>query len=255
MNPGLQRRQTEILELVRQQSFVTIDQLAKAFRVSEQTARRDIKQLERQGLVARYHGGAGLPSGPSVMDYEGRKGRLAGEKQAVGRLVARQVPDGATVFIDIGTTMEAVAQELLGHQRLTVITNHLTVAFMLSRRSSFQVILAGGLLQHNDHATTGEATCEFLERFRVGFGIFGIGGIDVDGELYDYNYRDIGVSKVAMRISRKKFVALDHSKFESDAAIRVAHASEIDAVFTDRAPPGPIKATLQRAGVTIFQPD
>ncbi len=254
-NPGLQGRQTEILERVRQQGFVAIDQLAKAFRVSEQTVRRDIKQLERRGLVARYHGGAGLPRALSVMDYGGRRSRCPAEKRVIGGLVAAQIPERATIFIDIGTTMEAVAEALLGHQSLTVVTNHLTVASMLSRRGSFQVILAGGLLRHNDHATTGEATREFLERFRVGYGIFGIGSIDTEGELLDYDYRDIGVSKAAMGISRRKFVALDHSKFGSDAAIRVGHASEIDAVFTDRRPPEPFAGMLAREGVTLHVPE
>ncbi len=254
-NPGLQGRQTEILELLRQQGFVAIDQLAKTFRVSEQTVRRDIKQLERRGLVARYHGGAGLPRGPSVMDYGSRQNRHPAEKRVIGALMAAEIPEGATIFIDIGTTMEAVAEALLGHQSLTVVTNHLTVASMMSRRSSFQVILAGGLLRHNDHATTGEATREFLERFRVGYGIFGIGSIDAEGELLDHDYRDIGVSKAAMGISRRKFVALDHSKFGSNAAIRVGHASEIDAIFTDRQPPEPFAEILTREGVSLHFPD
>ncbi|MDA7948093.1 MAG: DeoR/GlpR family DNA-binding transcription regulator [Hyphomicrobiaceae bacterium] len=254
-NPGLQSRQTEILELVRRQGFVSIDQLAKAFRVSEQTVRRDIKQLERRGLVARYHGGAGLPRALSVMDYGGRQSRYPVEKRVIGELLAAQIPEGSTIFIDIGTTMEAVAEALSNHQNLTIVTNHLTVASMLSRRGSFQVILAGGLLRHNDHATTGEATREFLERFRVGYGIFGIGSIDTEGELLDYDYRDIGVSKAAMHISRRKFVALDHSKFGSDAAIRVGHASEIDAVFTDQAPPEPFAGMLAREGVSLHVPE
>ncbi len=254
-NPGLQGRQTEILEQIRLHGFVAIEQLAKVFRVSEQTVRRDITQLDRRGLVARYHGGAGLPLGPSVMDYDSRQSRFPAEKRIIGALVAAQIPEGATIFIDIGTTMEAVAHALLGHQRLTVVTNHLTVASMLSRRSAFQIMLAGGLLRHNDHATTGEATREFLERFRVGYGIFGIGSIDVEGELLDYDYRDIGGSKAAMGISRRKFVALDCSKFGSDAAIRVGHASEIDAVFTDSRPPEPYVGVLAKEGVALHAPD
>ena len=254
-NPGQHRRQEEILALLRAQGFVSIEKLAKAFNVSEQTARRDIKHLEQRGLAVRYHGGAGLPSAPSVMDYDGRKDRLPAEKRVIGELVAAHVPEGATVFIDIGTTMEAVAQGLLGHQRLTVITNHLTVASMLSRRSAFQIILAGGLLRHNDHATTGEATREFLERFRVGYGIFGIGSIDTDGELLDYDYRDIGVSKTAMEISREKFIAADHTKFGSDAAIRVGHASEFDKIFTDRPPPEAQARTLTKLGVPVLTPE
>src|SRR3546814_7338239 len=85
----------------------------------------------------------------------------------------------------IGTTMEAVAEALLNHRRLTVVTNHLTVATILNCKREFQVILAGGLLKHNDQATTGEATREFLEKFRVGYGIFGIGGVSEDGDLLE----------------------------------------------------------------------
>src|SRR3546814_1265391 len=78
--------------------------------------------------------------------------------------------------------MEAVAEALLNHRRLTVVTNHLTVATILNCKREFQVILAGGVLKHNDQATTGEATREFLEKFRVGYGIFGIGGVSEDGD-------------------------------------------------------------------------
>ena len=253
-NPGVQHRQSAILDLLRQRGFVAIDQMAKAFRVSEQTVRRDIIQLERRGLVARYHGGAGLPLGRTVMDYDNRKSRFSEEKQIVGALIAREIPDGATVFLDIGTTMEAVAEALLGHHELTVLTNHIAIATLLSQKSAFQIILAGGRLRQRDHATTGEATREFLERFRVGYGIFGIGGVEPDGELLDYDYRDIGVSKTAMRISRRTFVALDHSKFGSDATVRVAHASEIDAIFTDRPPPEPYGTALAEHGVRLVHP-
>jgi len=135
---------------------------------------------------------------------------------------------------------------------LTVVTNHVTVATTLSRRSEFQVVLAGGLLKHNDHATTGEATRAFLEKFRVGYGIFGIGGIDDDGELLDFDFRDIGVSATAMRISKRRFVALDHTKYETDAAISVGHIGDVDAVFTDQAPPNKLTAVIENNGVDLI---
>ena len=155
------------------------------------------------------------------------------------------------MFIDIGTTMEAIAEALLDHQSLTVITNHLSVAIILSRHPKFQILLAGGILRHNDHATTGEAARVFLERFRVGYGIFGIGAINTDGELLDYNYRDIDVSSMAMRISRRKFIAMDHSKFEADAVVHVGSVADIDTIFTDRSPPADVEAVIRHHGVTI----
>ena len=249
--PGMTARHEGILSVLRRRGFVSIGGLAKSFQVSEQTVRRDLKALEHDGLVTRYHGGAGLPTGPSDRSYENRKIRFAAEKKRIARAVAAQIPDDATVFIDIGTTMEAIAEALLDHQNLTVITNHLSVAIILSRHPKFQILLAGGILRHNDHATTGEAARVFLERFRVGYGIFGIGAVNADGELLDYNYRDIDVSTMAMRISRRKFIAMDHSKFEADAVVHVGSVADIDAIFTDRAPPDDVEAIIRRHGVTV----
>lgn len=248
-------RQSEILTLLRRRGFVSIEGLAKSFRVSEQTVRRDIKKLQERGLVTRYHGGAGLPHGPSDVGYDDRKSRFAEEKQRVAELVAARIPEGATIFIDIGTTMEAVAEALLAHKRLTVLTNHVNVAMILSRRADFDIILAGGILRHRDHATIGAATREFIQRFRVGYGIFGIGGINEEGDLLDYDFRDIGVSTTAMKISRRRFVALDHSKFETDAMVHVGHVADIDAIFTDSPPPAPLGRLLAEHGVEVVTPD
>ncbi len=251
---GISTRHERILSLLESRGFVSIGSLAKSFAVSEQTVRRDLNELERRGLVTRYHGGAGLPPVTGDVDYDKRKRSHAKEKQRIAALVASQIPEGATIFIDIGTTMEAVAEALLQHRRLTVVTNHLTVATILNRRRDFQVILAGGVLKHNDQATTGEATREFLEKFRVGYGIFGIGGINEDGDLMDYDFRDIGVSTTAMKISRKRLVALDHSKFAADAIVRVAHLRDIDMIFTDAPPPQRMAAMLRENAVQLFTP-
>ena len=250
-NPGMIARHEGILSLLRRRGFVSIGGLAESFRVSEQTVRRDLKALEHQGLVTRYHGGAGLPPGPSDLSYENRKISFAAEKKRIAGMVAAQIPEEATVFIDIGTTMEAIADALLEHRSLTVITNHLTVAMTLSRHPKFQILLAGGILRHNDHATTGEATRVFLERFRVGYGIFGVGAINTEGELLDYNYRDIDVSTMAMRIARRKYIAMDHSKFEADAVVHIGSVADVDAIFTDRLPPADIEAIIRRHGVAI----
>lgn len=249
--PNMPDRHEEIVSLVRRRGYVPIGRLARSFQVSEQTVRRDIQALADQGLVVRHHGGAGLAHGPADVDYDKRKSRMPEEKRRIAAAVAARIPEGATIFIDIGTTMEAVAEALLDHRQLTVITNHVTVATILSRRSEFQVILAGGILKHNDHATTGDATREFLDKFRVSYGIFGIGGIEPDGEMLDFDFRDLGVSSTAMRISRRRFIALDHSKFETNAVVSLGHVSEIDALFTDQAPPSGLKPILEKHGVDI----
>ncbi|MGF1593662.1 MAG: DeoR/GlpR family DNA-binding transcription regulator [Kiloniellaceae bacterium] len=251
---GITSRHERILSQLESRGFVSIGSLAKTFAVSEQTVRRDLNELERRGLVTRYHGGAGLPPVAGDVDYDKRKRHHADEKRRIAAMVAEQIPEGATVFIDIGTTMEAVAEALLNHNRLTVVTNHLTVAMILNRKREFQVILAGGVLKHSDHATTGEATREFLEKFRVGYGIFGIGGVNEEGDLVDFDFRDIGVSATAMKISRKRLIALDHSKFASEAMVRVAHLRDVDMIFTDASPPPHMVRLMRENRVQLFVP-
>ena len=136
-NPGMSARHEGILSLLRRRGFVSIGGLAESFRVSEQTVRRDLKALEHQGLATRYHGGAGLPSSRSDRSYENRRISFAAEKKRIAGMVAAHIPEDATVFIDIGTTMEAIAEALLDHRSLTVITNHLSAAMLLSRQPEF----------------------------------------------------------------------------------------------------------------------
>jgi len=218
--------------------------MAESVGVSTQTIRRDVIFLNDQNLLQRYHGGAGIPAGKDRLSYTHRQVRLAEEKQWIGNAVAAEIPSGATLFVDIGTTMEAVARALVSHQGLTVITNHMSVASILSENTDFDIILTGGMIRKRDRALTGEATSDFLQKFRVGYAVFGIGAIDGDGHMLDYDYREVHVSQAAMGISKRKFAAADHSKFNGDAMMRFAHVSEIDAFFTDTAPPDEIRAQI-----------
>jgi DeoR family glycerol-3-phosphate regulon repressor len=249
--PAAETRQSELLALVRQRGYVSIEAMAARFSVSTQTARRDIRYLHERGLLERHHGGAGLPPGQDVLAYANRRVRNAEEKRAIGRLVAGNLPNSTSLFIDIGTTTEAVANALVDHQDLTVITNHVAVALTLSERTDFEVILAGGTVRKRDQAVTGPAAAESIKRFKVAYGIFGIGTIDDDGELLDYAYRDLSVSRTAMDNSRQRFLVMDRSKFDGDAMMRLGHVSEVDALFTSGRPPAAVCRTLRVNGVKL----
>ncbi len=248
----IRSRQRRIVELVRRRGYASIEAMSAYFDVSQQTIRRDIKQLCEYDLLVRYHGGAGLPAGADKLAYSSRKVRNAAAKREIAKLVAREIPNGASLFIDIGTSMEAVAEALLDHEGLRIVTNHIGVVAILSQRTDFEINLAGGVVRNRDRAVTGEAAIEFLRRFRVGYGIFGIGTIDDDGEMLDYDYRDAAVSLTAMEVSRRRFVAADASKFNGDAMIKLAHVSEIDALFTEAPPPAAIAEVLRANGVRLF---
>lgn len=236
---------------MRQRGYVSIEAMAARLSVSAQTVRRDIRYLHDRGLLERHHGGAGLPPGQDLLAYANRRVRNAAEKRAIGALVARHVPNATSLFVDIGTTTEAVANALVDHQGLTVITNHVAVALALSERTDFEVLLAGGTVRKRDQAVTGPAAADFMKRFKVAYGIFGIGTIDGDGELLDYAYRDLPASRVAMENSRRRFLVMDHGKFEGDAMVRVGHVSQVDALFTSASPPEAVRRVLRDNGVKL----
>ena len=150
-----EERQERILDLTRRHGFVAIEDLARRFSVTTQTIRRDINRLCAQGALRRYHGGAGLPSSVENLAYSARQVLCLEEKRRIAALVARHVPDRASLFINIGTTNEEVARALMTHKGLHVITNNLNVAGILSGNPDFEVIVAGGVVRARDRGIVG----------------------------------------------------------------------------------------------------
>jgi len=245
------RRQKQILELAERQGFVSIEALAQHFGMTPQTIRRDINQLCDQAQLQRFHGGAGLPSSVANLSYATRQVLARPEKERIARAVAGQIPNQASLFINIGTTTEEVARALLDHEGLRVITNNLNVAGILSGNPGFEVIVAGGLVRSRDRGIVGEATIDLIRQFRVEFGIIGISGIDGDGSLLDYDYREVQVAKTIIEQSRSVFLAADHSKFGRRPMVQLGHLRQIDALFTDRPPPAEMQPILAEAGVAV----
>ena len=113
--------------------------------------------------------------------------------------MAEQIPKGSTLFIDIGTTPEAVAHALLNHSNLRIVTNNLNVANTLMVKEDFRIILAGGELRSRDGGIIGEATLDFISQFRLDFGILGISGIDSDGSLLEFDYHEVRANAPSLR--------------------------------------------------------
>src|SRR5439155_24921940 len=140
---GLSHRQTEILNIARAFGRVMVEDLAKRFEVSAQTIRKDLNDLCDQRSLTRIHGGAIIASGVENLAYEARRFVAAEEKRAIGLAAAQRIPNGCSLFINIGTTTEEVASALTSHEDLLVITNNLNVAMLLYRHPRIEVIVAG----------------------------------------------------------------------------------------------------------------
>ncbi|RFA32636.1 DeoR/GlpR family DNA-binding transcription regulator [Alkalilimnicola ehrlichii] len=248
-------RQEQIMERVRADGFVAIDQLAEAFDVTPQTIRRDINQLCALGLLRRHHGGAGLPSSVENVAYRARKVMQLEAKRRIAKAMAAEIPDRASLVITLGTTNEEIAQALLRHEGLRIITNNLNVATILTNNPTFEIILAGGVVRPRDRGITGEATIDFMRQFRVDYGITGISGIDIDGTLLDFDYQEVRVVQTIMSQARHFWLAADHSKFGRSAMVELGHLRQVDALFTDRRPPEEWRAHLEEGGVRVVVAD
>ncbi|MDA8140246.1 MAG: DeoR/GlpR family transcriptional regulator [Desulfobacteraceae bacterium] len=244
-------RHSQIRQMVQNKGFITIDQLAREFGVTPQTIRRDINALSKAGLIQRYHGGAGIGSSTENVAYNERKVLCYEEKRQIAQAVAAQIPDNASLFINIGTTTEAIAQALIQHKRLRIITNNLNVATILSANQDFEVIVAGGLVRHRDGGIIGEATIDFIQQFRVDYGIIGISGIDLDGTLLDFDYREVRAARAIIDSSRKVFLAADHTKIGRNAMVRLGNIAEINTLFTDQALPQALLEVVNQAEVKL----
>ena len=245
-------RHAQIKKMVQAKGFVTIEHLARAFGVTPQTIRRDIKALSKSGEIRRFHGGTGMASSTENVAYKERKIICFQEKRKIASMVAEQIPDHASIFINIGTTTEAVAQALVRHKRLRIITNNLNVATILSSNENFEVIVTGGLVRHRDGGLIGEATIDFIQQFKVDYGIIGISGIDLDGTLLDFDYREVRAARAIIDNSRKVYLAADHTKFGRNAMVRLGNISEIDSLFTDQQPPSSLVEVMTDAKVRLI---
>ncbi len=244
----LNPRQESMLAVVREQGFASVEALAHHFDVTAQTIRRDINALCRVGLLRRYHGGAGLPSSVENVAYTARQVMCLAEKQRIAAAVAEEIPDQASLFITLGTTTEEVAKALMDHHGLRVITNNLNVATIMSGNPSFEVIVAGGVVRHRDRGVTGEPTIDFISQFRVDCAVIGISGIDQDGTLLDFDYREVRVQQAIIANARSVYLVADHTKFGRNAMVRLGDLAQVHSLFTDEEPPADIRRLMAESG-------
>lgn len=226
-------RQKEILELAREEGKVTVDSLAAQYDVTVQTIRRDLSDLADSGRLERVHGGAVIPSGVVNIIYEERRRLNEAGKKAIAVKCGDAIPQGASVFMNIGTTTEAVARQLLDHENLLVVTNNLNIANILSANHSCEIILAGGILRRADGGIVGGMTVEMVKQFKFDFSVLGCSAIDSDGDLLDFDGQEVMVSSTAIKRSRKIMVLADYLKFQRTAPLKICSLGDADFLFTD----------------------
>jgi len=243
-------RQIKLLGVVRAHGSASVEQLADSLGVTLQTVRRDVQRLADAGLLTRFHGGVRVPSSTvENIAHQQRKSLNAEGKARIARTVAQRVPNDCSLILNIGTTTEAVAKALLHHKGLRVITNNLNVAAILCGNTDCEVSVVGGVVRPRDRGIVGEAAVDFIRQFKVDIAVIGISGIEPDGTLRDFDYREVKVAQTIIAHAREVWLAADSSKFNRPAMVELARLSQIARLFTDKTPPEPFPALLEEANV------
>ena len=249
---ALNERQVALLSLVRSRGYATVEWLAEHFAVSAQTVRRDIIHLDECGMLQRFHGGAGAAGSSVVRLGYTEKQELAVEaKLAIGAAAARLVPNGASVFIDVGTTAEAVARALTGHTSLRVFTNSLAAARQLAGRDGIEVVVAGGLLRGHDGSLVGDSVTAMLRDLRLDLAFIGLSGWDDDGAPMDFDLDKIAVKRVAITRAREAIAICDAGKFARHALVRIAPVEQFTRLICDAPPSASLARQFDAVGMTV----
>ncbi|WP_043700039.1 DeoR/GlpR family DNA-binding transcription regulator [Yoonia vestfoldensis] len=246
-------RLRDIQIIARRDGRVSVEDLAAKFAVTMQTIRRDLSELSDQGKLQRVHGGAILPSTVANIGYQDRRDLNEAGKAAIAQACARDIPNGCSLFLNIGTTTEAVARALLRHRDIMVLTNNLNVANILVDNPHCEIIVVGGLLRRTDAGLVGTVTTQAIGQFKFDLAVISCSALDEDGDMLDYDIHEVGVSQAILRQARRSFLVADQSKFARRAPARIGSIAQIDGFYTDAALPRRLDAECRgwNTAVTI----
>jgi DeoR family fructose operon transcriptional repressor len=248
-----QRRQS-IQALLEVRGRVSVVELAEQYQVVQETIRRDLMKLEKQGIVRKVHGGAVSSQNKFEKTLAARLTQSIPEKHAVAQLAVEIIPPGSTLFIDYGTTTNVFAEHVKHLSDLTVFTNSHLIATNISENSNCEVFILGGRYDHKIKANLGPMVIDSIGQFFADFAIIGIGGINSKIGFSDQNIDEAQIAKAMIARSNESIVLADKSKFIRHGIAHVADFSQIDYLVSSMRPDANIISALDAGGVVLKTP-
>ena len=248
-----ERRRRELTRLLTREGQVSTEEMARRFRVSPMTVRRDLRALEDAGVAVRSYGGAVAAQRITFeFAFDERRRRHLSEKRRIGREAAARVQDGQTLFLDTGTTTLEIARALarMG-RRCTVVTSSLVVASELWGCAEVELMLLGGRVRRGSPDLAGPGTELMLDKLSADGAFLGSDGIDPARGCFA---ADVETARVAERMAaaaRRVVVVADGSKLGTAAAVRCLTIDEMDELVTDCGADAKVVAALRRRGVQV----
>ena len=230
----LQERRNKIMEILREDGIVKVSELMKLFDVSIETIRRDLEYLEEHGMLGRVYGGA-VPVQPRATEpsYQTREIKHFKEKKAIGERAVELVKDEDVIAVDIGTTTLEFAKALVGKRRVTVITNSMKIAMVLSEDADIRVLMVGGEVRRGEFSVSGFLADNDMGHFITDKYFIGVGGLSLSKGITDYHLEESNLRRIVIKNTQKVIALADYSKIGAVAMNKICGLDQVDTLVTD----------------------
>ena len=230
-------RRREILTRLMADGKVIVAELARDFGVTEETIRRDLERMDKEGLVSKTYGGA-VPKQNSGLDlpYNVREGVNVTEKKEIAEKIAELVHDRERVMLDSSSTSLYVVKQLKNKKNLTIITNSVKILVEVADMADWTVLSTGGLLKKDALSLTGSSAEKMINSYHVDTAICSCKGLDMELGVTDSNEGDSLIKQAIFAAAEKRILALDSEKFDKKSFVKVCGLNQIDVLVTDAEP-------------------
>lgn len=246
------QRKAHLLKVLKTQGQIVAKQLSEELGLSEDTIRRDLRELSAEGLLQRVHGGA-LPASPAVADLAGRQQIAPDAKIAIGRAAAKMIQPGQVVIVDGGTTALQLAKHLPSELRATVVTHSPSIAVALADHSGIEVIMLGGKLYKHSMVAVGAAAIEAISRIRADLYFMGATGIHLEAGLSTGDLEEAHIKRALIASAAETHVLASLEKIGAASPYAIAPLASVDGLIVDAAVSNAVLNKYKRAGLSIVR--
>jgi DeoR/GlpR family transcriptional regulator of sugar metabolism len=243
-------RKQQILAILGQTGQVVAKDMSQTMGVSEDTIRRDLRELAQEGLLQRVHGGA-LPASPAVADFAGREKLRHEGKVAIGKAGASMIQPGQVVILDGGTTSREIARHLPLDLKVTIVTHSPTIALELLNHAGIEVILIGGRLFKHSVVAVGAAAIESISRIHADTFYMGVTGVHPETGLTTGDFEEAAVKRALSRAAAETLVLASAEKLNAASPYEVIGLEEVNGIITERSVDGELVKPYTERGITI----
>ncbi len=230
-------RRNDILARLYAEGKVIVSDLSKIYNVTEETIRRDLEKLEKEGLAKKTYGGAVRSNSLNTdLPYNIRKQSNVPGKQKIASIIAELINDGDYIAVDASTTALYVIKKILTRKNITLITNSIEVLLEVANRTNWNILSTGGALKEGGLSLVGYQAEKMISSFHVDIAICSCKGLDLERGITDSNEKDAQIKKALLNSASKRIIAVDSSKFDKASFVKIADINEADMIVTDSEP-------------------